>query len=54
MFGTKQSLNAAVAFSVAVFDLVRIWKNFPLTPRHTRYARETSYAIVKKSHFSSV
>ena len=26
MFGTKQSLNAAVAFSVAVFDLVRIWQ----------------------------
>lgn len=25
MFGTKQSLNAAVAFGVAVFDLARIW-----------------------------
>jgi tRNA G18 (ribose-2'-O)-methylase SpoU len=26
MYGTKQSLNAAVAFGVAVFDLVRVWK----------------------------
>jgi 23S rRNA (guanosine2251-2'-O)-methyltransferase len=27
MFGTKQSLNAAVAYGIAVFDLVRIWKS---------------------------
>jgi 23S rRNA (guanosine2251-2'-O)-methyltransferase len=26
MHGMKQSLNAAVAFGIAVFDLVRIWK----------------------------
>jgi tRNA G18 (ribose-2'-O)-methylase SpoU len=26
MFGTKQSLNAAVAYGIAVFDLVRIWQ----------------------------
>lgn len=26
MFGTKQSLNAAVAYGIAVFDLLRIWK----------------------------
>ena len=26
MFGTKQSLNAAVAYGIAVFDLIRIWK----------------------------
>ncbi len=26
MFGTKQSLNAAVAYGIALFDLVRIWK----------------------------
>ena len=27
MFGTKQSLNAAVAYGIALFELVRIWKN---------------------------
>jgi tRNA G18 (ribose-2'-O)-methylase SpoU len=27
MFGTKQSLNAAVAYGIALFDLVRIWKS---------------------------
>ncbi len=27
MFGTKHSLNAAVAYGIAVFDLIRIWKN---------------------------
>lgn len=27
MFGTKQSLNAAVAYGIAVFDLVRIWQD---------------------------
>jgi tRNA G18 (ribose-2'-O)-methylase SpoU len=27
MFGTKQSLNAAVAYGIAVFDLVRIWND---------------------------
>jgi tRNA G18 (ribose-2'-O)-methylase SpoU len=26
MFGVKQSLNAAVAYGIAVFELVRIWK----------------------------
>ena len=26
MYGTKQSLNAAVAYGIALFDLVRIWK----------------------------
>ena len=26
MLGTKQSLNAAVAYGIALFDLVRIWK----------------------------
>jgi tRNA G18 (ribose-2'-O)-methylase SpoU len=26
MFGTKHSLNAAVAYGIAMFDLVRIWK----------------------------
>ena len=26
MYGTKQSLNAAVAFGIALFELVRIWK----------------------------
>ncbi len=26
MYGTKQSLNAAVAYGIAVFELVRIWK----------------------------
>lgn len=25
MYGTKQSLNAAVAYGIALFDLVRIW-----------------------------
>lgn len=25
MFGTKQSLNAAVAYGIALFDLLRIW-----------------------------
>jgi 23S rRNA (guanosine2251-2'-O)-methyltransferase len=29
MYGTKQSLNAAVAFGIAVFELVRIWKSGP-------------------------
>lgn len=27
MHGTKQSLNAAVAYGIAVFELVRIWKS---------------------------
>jgi 23S rRNA (guanosine2251-2'-O)-methyltransferase len=27
MFGTKQSLNAAVAYGIAIFELVRIWKS---------------------------
>ncbi len=27
MFGTKQSLNAAVAYGIALFELVRIWKS---------------------------
>ena len=27
MFGAKQSLNAAVAYGIALFDLVRIWKS---------------------------
>ena len=27
MFGTKQSLNAAVAYGIALFDLVRVWKS---------------------------
>jgi 23S rRNA (guanosine2251-2'-O)-methyltransferase len=27
MYGTKQSLNAAVAYGIAVFELVRIWKH---------------------------
>ena len=27
MFGTKQSLNVAVAYGIALFDLVRIWKD---------------------------
>ncbi len=27
MFGLKQSLNAAVAYGIALFDLVRIWKS---------------------------
>ncbi len=26
MYGTKQSLNAAVAYGIGLFDLVRIWK----------------------------
>jgi tRNA G18 (ribose-2'-O)-methylase SpoU len=26
MFGVKQSLNAAVAYGIAVFELVRIWQ----------------------------
>ncbi len=26
MYGSKQSLNAAVAYGIAVFDLLRIWK----------------------------
>jgi tRNA G18 (ribose-2'-O)-methylase SpoU len=26
MFGTKQSLNAAVAYGIALFELVKIWK----------------------------
>jgi tRNA G18 (ribose-2'-O)-methylase SpoU len=29
MYGTKQSLNAAVAFGIALFELVRIWKQEP-------------------------
>jgi tRNA G18 (ribose-2'-O)-methylase SpoU len=28
MFGTKHSLNAAVAYGIALFELVRIWKEF--------------------------
>jgi tRNA G18 (ribose-2'-O)-methylase SpoU len=31
MYGTKQSLNAAVAYGIALFDLVRIWKSPQLT-----------------------
>ncbi|HLF20849.1 MAG TPA: RNA methyltransferase [Bacteroidota bacterium] len=27
MFGTKQSLNVAVAYGIAVFELARIWRN---------------------------
>jgi tRNA G18 (ribose-2'-O)-methylase SpoU len=27
MYGTKQSLNVAVAYGIALFELVRIWKN---------------------------
>ena len=27
MFGTKQSLNVAVAFGVSIFELSRIWRN---------------------------
>jgi 23S rRNA (guanosine2251-2'-O)-methyltransferase len=27
MYGIKQSLNAAVAYGIAVFELVRIWQN---------------------------
>jgi tRNA G18 (ribose-2'-O)-methylase SpoU len=26
MYGTKQSLNVAVAYGIAIFELVRIWK----------------------------
>ena len=26
MYGTKQSLNAAVAYGIALFDLLRVWK----------------------------
>jgi tRNA G18 (ribose-2'-O)-methylase SpoU len=26
MYGTKHSLNAAVAFGVAIFELARIWR----------------------------
>ncbi|RPH35577.1 TrmH family RNA methyltransferase [bacterium] len=26
MFGTKHSLNAAVAYGIAIFELVRVWK----------------------------
>jgi tRNA G18 (ribose-2'-O)-methylase SpoU len=25
MYGTKQSLNAAVAYGIALFELLRIW-----------------------------
>ena len=31
MYGTKQSLNAAVAYAIALFELVRIWKSPHLT-----------------------
>lgn len=27
MYGTKQSLNAAVAYGIALFELIRIWKS---------------------------
>lgn len=27
MYGVKQSLNAAVAYGIAIFELVRVWKN---------------------------
>jgi tRNA G18 (ribose-2'-O)-methylase SpoU len=27
MFGTKQSLNVAVAYGIAVFELSRIWRD---------------------------
>ncbi len=33
MFGTKHSLNAAVAYGIAIFDLVRIWKESQAAPR---------------------
>lgn len=31
MYGTKQSLNAAVAYGIALFELVRIWKTASVT-----------------------
>lgn len=31
MFGAKQSLNAAVAYGIAVFEMVRILRSHPLT-----------------------
>ena len=31
MYGMKQSLNAAVAYGIGVFDLVRIWNDSPST-----------------------
>ena len=27
MYGTKQSLNVAVAYAIALFELVRVWRN---------------------------
>jgi tRNA G18 (ribose-2'-O)-methylase SpoU len=37
MYGTKQSLNAAVAFGIAVFDLARVFRGetrtYPLLPK---------------------
>jgi tRNA G18 (ribose-2'-O)-methylase SpoU len=33
MFGVKQSLNAAVAYGIAVFELVRVARQGGLTPR---------------------
>ncbi len=32
MFGTKHSLNAAVAYGIAIFELVRIWKESDQIP----------------------
>ena len=32
MFGTKHSLNAAVAYGIGIFELVRIWKENSNTP----------------------
>ncbi len=36
MHGTKQSLNAAVAYGIALFELVRIWKQETPVPAFTR------------------
>ncbi len=33
MFGTKQSLNVAVAYGIAVFELSRIWRGFQSNAR---------------------
>lgn len=34
MFGAKQSLNAAVAYGIAVFEMVRVLQNHPPTSLH--------------------
>ncbi len=37
MIGVKQSLNAAVAYGIALFELLRIWQETgPISPRHGR------------------